>query len=165
MTPARLSGGSLAGGLEAGQGRAQFFGARRFAEQAVYLGRTRAILLHERAPAGEHHDGCSRGLLLEYLGDLPAIHVGHAQISDDHVEGPAPLAGGPKRINSRLASIADLDSMSITLEHFLEQIPQQRLVINAQDLPRGDPRAVVFAADSDESVLANGKDKTERSAF
>ena len=64
-----------------------------------------------------------------------------------------------------MAAIADLDRVAVALQQFLEQLAQQRFVVNTEDLQRLWCGTVVFRDRAAVGGFAHGKDQSECGAF
>src|SRR5205085_3658208 len=91
--------------------------------------------------------------------------VRHSEVGDDHVKCASRIARETECVETRLSAVTYFDRVTVAFEHFLQEIAQERLVVDTENIERARNRAVLLAVAGACEPFAHGEDETERGAF
>jgi hypothetical protein len=118
-------------------------------------------------PSRQHDYRGGWGLGFQDSGDLASVYERHAQICYDHVKSSVPLRGA-KSIDASLATIGDVNGVSVRFENAFNEISQHGFIIDAKYVHwRGWARftRVISARHWWKSMLSSEATSLKRSSF
>src|SRR5205085_1068507 len=108
-------------------------GARRLAQHTIDLRRDIPFPFDEGAPASKKDDRDLGRPPFNRRSNLPAIDVRHSEIGYHHIKPRPILCSRMKSRDTRLPTVSYFHFMTVALKHFLEQLSQQRLIVNTKN--------------------------------
>ncbi len=97
---------------------------------------------------------------------MVAVHVGHAQIGDDDLEGPAVMQAGTEHFQALATPRSDADFVMIVFQTVVQEFAHAGFIVNAEDA-EGEARleAVGFGPGGWNGGLDNGEDQPDAGAL
>ena len=125
--PTRIGAAVTAGHF--GDGFAQVFEEKRFADNAIHAGKGVAGGLEHLGVGGNHDYGLFGRTCFDGGGQFVAFHVGHREVSNHDVE-PAFII----KSQGLLAVVRGFDDVAVEVEHHLDGIADEGFVVHYQNV-------------------------------
>ena len=98
------------------------------------------VALQSLAPPGQQHDGRGRRQPLDGARDGPPVDLGHAEVRDDDIERRPAAQGVAEGLDACAAPDDGGDRMPAGLQHELERLEHERIVVDQQQPQRARDR-------------------------